>query len=194
MARITASSATLCSAMTVSSGCSSPLTTAANARTPGTTPAGICRCRRRHRPLGDRRSQPDRGVDLVEENSLARVCVTPGPMSGMHASHLAPLPQHRYALHRHRRSCAPLSPASGWGYPQPPCGEGACPHLIAALCIVTRGHFGHTSGSGRKRTVNSLPRRCASITVHRRGTDANRTLRRILPAPGRSGRRRPCPG
>ena len=44
-------------------------------------------------------------------------------------------------------------------------------------------HFGHTSGFGRNRTVNSHPRSCASTTMHLRSTDASRTRRRMPPAP-----------
>ena len=42
---------------------------------------------------------------------------------------------------------------------------------------------GHTSGLGRNRTVSSLPSSWASITMHRRRTDASRTRRRMPPAP-----------
>src|SRR5262249_51437445 len=44
---------------------------------------------------------------------------------------------------------------------------------------VNPTHAGHTSGLGRKRTVNSLPPSWASITLHRRRHDAPRTRRGI---------------
>jgi hypothetical protein len=45
-----------------------------------------------------------------------------GERVAVHAAHQW-LPDHR------REPLARLSPASGWGYPQPRSGEGACPHL-----------------------------------------------------------------
>ena len=44
-------------------------------------------------------------------------------------------------------------------------------------------HDGHTSGFGRNRTVSSLPLSWASVTMHRRRTDASRTRRLIPPTP-----------
>ena len=52
------------------------------------------------------------------------------------------------------------------------------PQFGADLGMAWRGHAGHTSGLGRNRTVSSLPRSEASVTTHRRSTEANRTRRR----------------
>ena len=126
IALITASSATLCSAMTVSSGCCSPDTSAASAHT------GHHTCW--HLP-GRRRCPPP-----------ARRPVAPRGRAGPGWSAPAAAVQDR---------CRSASPR----------------------------HAGHTSGFGRNRTVSSLPRSCASITMHRRRTDASRTRRRMPPAP-----------
>src|SRR5271163_2353499 len=53
---------------------------------------------------------------------------------------------------------APLvSPASGWGSPQPRSGEGACPHIALLLCIVAGGHDRHVRDVESRTSRNTSP-------------------------------------
>ena len=84
------------------------------------------------------------------------------------------------------RSPRPRAPRgrAGPGWPAPAAAARALRRVSPAAAPPSSGHSaGHTSGFGRNRTVSSLPRSCASITMHRRRTDASRTRRRMPPTP-----------